>query len=131
MRTRGLLLVPLAWLGTVAGASALTWSVISAAGAQVGQPVQVASAATVSPSIRANQGVGTWAGQGGRLTAACAGTSISLSSAVPEVGYWVKVYNPGPESLRVDFESTDPDDRSEVRIGAECTSGSPTFRHIA
>jgi hypothetical protein len=64
------------------------------------------------------------------MTAACSGISISLKTAVPEVGYWVKVYNPGPESLRVDFESTDPDDRSEVRIGAVCTDGGPVFHRL-
>lgn len=131
MRGRRLLLIPVVWLGTVAGASAATWSVISAAGAQVGQPSTAVSAtANGGATSGASRGVGTWTGRGGRMTAACSGISISLKTAVPEVGYWVKVYNPGPESLRVDFESTDPDDRSEVRIGAVCTDGGPVFHRL-
>lgn len=130
MRIRRLLLIPVVWLGTVASASATTWSVISAAGTQVGQSSIAGSARATGAESGTSQGVTTWTGRGGRMTATCSGASISLNTAVPEVGYWVKIYNPGPESLRVDFESTDPDDRSEVRIGAVCTDGNPVFHRL-
>ena len=72
--------------------------------------------------------VQSWSGRGGRLTAVCSGTAISLVTAVPDVGYWVKVYDNGPERLTVDFESTDSDDYGEVRVVATCVDGSPGFR---
>ena len=131
MRRRNLWLVPIAWLGTVAGASALTWTVISSAGAQLGQSVPAASATIDGPDTGAAPGIRTWTGRGGRMTVRCSGDAISLSTAVPDVGYWVKVYNPGPDALRVDFESTDPDDRGEVRIGAACADGNPAFHRVA
>lgn len=131
MTGRRLWMIPLIWVVTVAGASTLSWTVISAAGARVGQPVAVPPAASAETSLpHPNQASRTWTGRGGRLTATCAGEAISLGTAVPTVGYWVKVYDPGPETLRVDFESTDPDDHSEVRIGASCQDGSPEFRRL-
>jgi hypothetical protein len=124
-------MIPLIWVLTVAGASTLTWTVISAAGTQVSQPVTVATSTTAETSVpHADQATRTWTGRGGRLTATCTEGSISLGTAIPTVGYWVKVYDPGPETLRVDFESTDPDDYSEVRIGATCQDGSPEFRRL-
>lgn len=130
MAGRRLWAIPLIWVLTVAGASALTWTVISSAGAQVGQPVAViATPADPSPAGQ-GQATRTWTGRGGRLTATCTGESIALGTAVPNVGYWVKVHDRGPTNLRVDFESTDPDDYSEVRIGATCVDGSPAFQKV-
>jgi len=124
-------MIPLVWVLTVAGASTLTWTVISAAGTQVSRPVTVPTSAPAGTSVpTAGQATRTWTGRGGRLTATCTDASIALGTAVPDVGYWVKVYDPGPETLRVDFESTDPDDRSEVRVGAACQNGSPEFRRL-
>ncbi len=63
----------------------------------------------------------------GQLTAACSDGSVALVSAVPEVGFWVKVYDRGPRTLRVDFESTDADDNPEVKVFATCRNSSPAF----
>jgi len=116
------------WLATVAGASTLTWSVISATGARVGDTTTVAVTEPAGPGPASD--TRTWSGRGGRLSATCAGDSISLGTAVPDVGYWVKVHDRGPEELEVDFEATDPDDYREVRISATCVDGSPVFRRL-
>ena len=125
-------MIALIWLATVAGASTLTWTVISSAGARVSQPVTVATSTALGTSgAQTTDAVRTWTGHGGRLTAGCAEDgSVSLGTAVPEDGYWVKVYDPGPVTLRVDFESTDADDRAEVRITATCVAGAPVFKRI-
>ena len=124
-------MIPLIWVATVAGASTLTWTVISAAGTRLSQPVAVpTSTAAETSTPRPDQATRTWTGRGGRLTATCSTGSISLRTAVPSVGYWAKVYDPGPDTLRVDFESTDPDDYGELRIGASCRNGSPEFRRL-
>ena len=130
MTGRRLWLIALVWVLTVSGASVLAWTVISAAGARVG-PTALVVVATPDPGVPTpgmGSPTGTWSGKGGRLTASCAGSSISLGSAVPDVGYWVRVHDRGPTALRVDFESTDPDDYSEVRMTATCVNGSPAFR---
>ena len=129
MTGRRILLIALLWVCTVAGASALTWGVISSAGAGVGQPSRVTVTSTESPSAGPTAGSRTWTGTGGRLTAICAGDAISLGGAVPDDGYWAKPYEKGPERLRVDFESKDSDDRSEVKVFATCVDGRPQFRH--
>lgn len=124
-------MIPLIWLLTVAGASTLTWTAISAAGTQVSRPVTIAvSTPAETAAAPSGEATRTWTGRGGRLTATCSDGAISLGTAVPSDGYWAKVYDPGPETLRVDFESTDPDDYSEVRIGASCHDGSPEFRRL-
>lgn len=123
-------MIPLIWVLTVAGASTLTWTVISAAGTRMSQPVTVATSTADTPVGQADLPTRTWTGRGGWLTASCSGASVSLDAAAPTVGYWVKVYDPGPQTLRVDFESTDPDDHSEVRIGATCLNGAPEFRRL-
>jgi hypothetical protein len=43
-------MIALIWLLTVAGASTLTWGVISSAGAQVGQPAPLTAGVTTSPA---------------------------------------------------------------------------------
>jgi hypothetical protein len=120
----------LLWLATVAGASTLTWAVISSVGGRVGQPVVVAASPdTDTPPGDAAGGTWSWSGRAGKVTASCAGESIALGSAVPSVGYWVKVHERGPERLRIDFEATGEgdDDTTETRIVATCVDGSPRF----
>lgn len=136
-------MIPVLWVVTVAGASTLTWSVISAAGAQVSQPVTVSTAnATQTPTAvdtstpQPADAVRTSTGRGGRVTARCADDgSVSLRTAVPDDGYWVKLYNPGPVTLRVDFEvvGDDEDDDegsepTEVKVEATCVDGTPVFK---
>jgi hypothetical protein len=123
---RRLWVIPVIWVLTVAGASTLTWTAISTAGARVSEPVAIPT--PTASGTQEGQAARTWSGRGGRLTAACSAGAVSLTSAVPDVGYWVKVYDPGPRTLRVDFESTDPDDYREVRITATCQDGSPAFQ---
>ncbi len=122
--------ISLLWVATVAGASTLTWGVISSAGAHVGQPVVVvASPDPDVPTGEAPQAAKTWSGRAGTVSARCAGEAISLDSAVPNVGYWVRLYERGPERLRLDFEVTggSDDDAEETRITATCVKGSPVF----
>ncbi len=128
MTDRTLWAIPLTWVLTVAGASTLTWTVIASAGARVSQPVSAPASATAE--AHAGAASRSWTGAGGRLTAQCSGPLISLRTAVPDVGYWVKVYDPGPQTLRVDFESSDSDDHGEVRVSASCQDGSPTFKRV-
>ena len=129
MTGRRILLIALLWLATVAGASALTWGVISSAGEGVGQPSRVTVTTPESPSAEPTVTSRTWSGTGGRVTASCAGDAVSLVGAVPDLGYTVKTYESGPERLRIDFESKDPDDYGEVRVFATCVDGRPQFRH--
>lgn len=129
MSGRRILLIAVLWVCTVAGASALTWSVIASAGDGVGQPSRVTVTSTGSRNVEPVPGSGTWTGTGGRLTASCEGNAISLGGAVPADGYWAKPYERGPDRLRVDFESKDDDDRTEVRVYAVCVDGRPEFRH--
>jgi uncharacterized protein (DUF2147 family) len=133
-------MIAVIWVVIVAGASTLSWTVISAAGARVSQPVTVATAtATPSEPSGAPQkdSVRTSSGRGGRVTAHCnEDGAVSLGTAVPDDGYWVKLYDPGPANLRVDFEvsgdndndSDDPGERAEVRVTATCVEGTPVFK---
>jgi hypothetical protein len=124
-------MIALAWVATVALASTLTWTVISSAGARAGGAIALPIvSANEQGSPASDQATRSWTGHAGRVTARCAGGSVALGTAVPEVGYWVKVYDPGPDILRVDFESTDPDDYGEVRLTATCEAGSPVFRKV-
>lgn len=70
-------MIALVWLLTVAGASTLTWQVISAAGARVGQPVAVtavpinttsttSTSATNTPTASATASASTSAGHSGK-----------------------------------------------------------------
>lgn len=129
MTGRRILLIALLWVATVAGASALTWGVISSAGEGVGQPSRVTVTATESPGTVPTVSSRTWSGTGGRVTAICMGDSVSLGSAFPDVGYTVKQYENGPDRLRIDFESKDADDYAEVKVFASCMDGHPVFRH--
>ena len=90
---------------------------------------RVTVTSTGSRNVEPVPGSGTWTGTGGRLTASCEGNAISLGGAVPADGYWAKPYERGPDRLRVDFESKDDDDRTEVRVYAVCVDGRPEFRH--
>lgn len=129
MSVRKWVVASMLWLATVAGASSLTWLVISSVGTRLGQPVVVASADADQPTTGAGHATKTWSGRAGKLTATCNGESIAVESAVPSVGFWVKVYDQGPERLRVDFEATGggDDDSRETRIVATCVDGSPVF----
>lgn len=125
-----MLLIALVWVATVAGASAVTWSVISSAGARVGRPaVVVASPDADLPSGGAVDATMSWTGEAGSVSASCAGHSITLGAAVPTDGYWVKVHEHGPARLRLDFEATGSgdDDTRETSIVATCVNGSPVF----
>jgi len=122
-----MVVISLLWLLTVSGASALTWGVISSAGAGVGAPSRV-TVTTSGESAEPAPGSQSWSGTGGRVTASCTEDAISLGTAVPDVGYWVKVHERGPQRLRIDFESTDSDDRAEVQLVASCVGGRPEFR---
>ena len=126
MAGRRLWVIAAVWLLTVAAASTVTWTVIASAGARVGNPVRLV---TTTTSAVPTESQATWTGKAGRLTAACSDGSVALVSAVPEVGFWVKVYDRGPRTLRVDFESTDADDNPEVKVFATCRNGSPAFEH--
>ncbi len=65
-------MIPVLWVVTVAGASTLTWTVISAAGARVSGPVTVATSTSVeTPGTQPTDAVRTSAGRGGRVTARC------------------------------------------------------------
>ena len=134
-------MIPVIWLITVAGASTLSWTVISAAGARVSQPVTVSTAsasATETDVPLPVDAVRTSTGHGGRVTASCTTDgAISLVTAVPDDGFWVKMYDPGPQNLRVDFEASASDDdndnddapeRGEVKVTATCVQGTPVFK---
>jgi len=127
---RRILLIALLWLGTVAGASALTWGVISSAGEGVGQPSRVTVTSTATGTGGTAHGSQSWSGNAGRVTATCTGDAISLDAATPNVGYFLRVHDRGPERLRVDFESKDNDsdgDEGEVIVVATCVDGRPDF----
>lgn len=130
MRGRRLALAALLWVATVAGASTLTWVVISSVGARVGQPV-VVTTPDETPSAAPGQAVTSWSGKVGKITAACTGDAIRLETAVPSLGYRVEVYEHGPERLHVEFEANEAEDEEgegkEVRILASCVDGSPAF----
>lgn len=114
------------WVLTVACASALTWTVISIAGARVGQPTVVAvpTAATTSPG--SNPGV--WIGASGKVTARCSDERITLVAATPADGFSVEVKDRGPAQLDVEFEGGS--EKQETRIRAVCVGGSPVFTRL-
>lgn len=123
-------MVALVWLATVAGVSTLTWSVISAAGLQVGAQVVVPNPTPANPSAppspEPTRAAQSWNGIGGRLTVRCAGDAIELSSAVPDVGYKVEVKDKGPIRLQVHFEATGSG--PETKLVAVCSGGAAQFR---
>ena len=135
MNKRGILVVVGLWLGTVAVASALTWSVISLAGARVGQPSAItlpigsasATATASSPGTVASPVAQTdsWTGAAGKLTARCRGDRISLVAATPAVGFSVEIRDRGPEQLRLEFEGRESEQETSLR--ATCVDGRPEF----
>ena len=108
------------WLVTVAGASALTWGVISSAGARVGQAGSLPVTTATAPD-----NPGTWVGPGGKVTARCSGGDISLVTATPAVGFSVEVKDGGPQQLIVEFERGGSERESRVR--AICVGQAPEF----
>jgi len=112
------------WLVTVAAASALTWSVISLAGARVGQP-SVVALPSPAPSASTAHNPGTWTGASGKVTARCTDGAISLVAATPSDGFGVDVKDRGPTQLLLEFERKDAEGESHVR--ATCVDGSPVF----
>lgn len=132
MNKRGVMVVVGLWLGTVAIASALTWSVISLAGARVGQPsaVTLPIAATSAGSTAGSTAspvaqTAAWTGTAGKLTARCRGGRISLVAATPAVGYSVEIKDRGPEQLRLEFEGGGTEQETSLR--ATCVDGRPEF----
>jgi hypothetical protein len=113
------------WLITVAAASALTWSVISLAGARVGQPAVVAIP-TPAASATPGHNPATWTGASGKVTARCKGQDISLVAATPSDGFGVDVKDRGPAQLLLEFERKS-DAGGESHIRATCVDGSPVF----
>jgi hypothetical protein len=113
------------WLITVAAASTLTWSVISLAGAHVGQPAVI-----VLPTAASSTGPGhnpaAWTGAAGKVTARCTDEAISLVAATPSDGFGVEVKDSGPAQLLLEFERKD-DAGGESRVRATCMGGSPVF----
>jgi hypothetical protein len=121
---RSVAVVTAVWIATVAAASALTWSVISLAGARVGQPAVVAIPTAVA-STPAAQNPGTWTGTAGKVTARCKDGGISLVAATPSDGFGVEVKERGPTQLLLEFERKDA--AAETRVRATCVDGSPVF----
>jgi len=114
------------WVLTVACASALTWTVISLTGEQVGQPAVVAvptPVATTSPG----HNPGTWIGGSGKVIARCNDERITLVAATPTDGYTVEVKDRGPAQLQLEFERGGS---KETRIRAVCLGGSPVFTRL-
>ncbi len=113
------------WLITVVAASALTWSVISLAGARVGQPSVVAIPTPEATPTTGNNPA-TWTGASGKVTARCKDEDISLVAATPSDGFRVEVKDRGPAQLLLEFERKD-DAGGESYIRATCLDGSPVF----
>jgi hypothetical protein len=113
------------WLITVAAASALTWSVISLAGARVGQPAVVAIPTPVA-SASSGHNPATWTGASGKVTARCKDGGIALVAATPSDGFGVDVKDNGPIQLLLEFEPK-RDTGGESHIRATCVDGSPVF----
>lgn len=121
---RSVALVSGMWLVTVAAASALTWSVISLAGAHVGQPGVVAIPTPVANASTAGS-PRTWTGAAGKVTARCTDGDISLVAATPSDGFGVEVKDRGPTQLLLEFERKDA--AAETRVRATCIDDSPAF----
>lgn len=113
------------WLITVVAASALTWSVISLAGARVGQP-SVVAIPTPEATPTTGHNPATWTGASGKVTARCRDEDISLVAATPSDGFRVEVKDRGPAQLLLEFERKD-DAGGESHIRATCVDGSPVF----
>ncbi len=124
MPFRSVAVVTGVWLATVAAASALTWSVISLAGARVGQPAVVAIPTPVA-SATSGHNPATWTGTAGKVTARCTDGAISLVAATPSDGFGVDVKDRGPTQLLLEFERKD--DAGETRLRAICVDNSPVF----
>ena len=114
------------WLITVAAASALTCSVISLAGARVGQPAVVAIPTAPVSSATPGHNPATWTGASGKVTARCKDQDISLVAATPSDGFGVDVKDRGPIQLLLEFERKN-DGGGESHIRATCIDGNPVF----
>lgn len=112
------------WVITVAAASALTWSVISLAGARVGEPAVVAIPTPVA-SASPGRNPATWSGPDGKVTARCRDGAISLVAATPSDGFGVDVKDRGPTQLLLEFERKG--DAGETRVRATCVNNNPVF----
>jgi len=64
----------------------------------------------------------TYTVEGGILTVACTGPSISLESATPSDGYQLRVDRSGPDRVEVRFES----DGGGSRVEVTCVGGRPS-----
>jgi len=116
-------LIGLIWMATVAGTSALVWTVISITGLRGGNSAIVAQASddpgdSVVP--------GYWRGAVGRVTASCKGDDISVGTVVPQPGHTVEFYNRGPVRLELEFESEQ--EGGDVYLLVRCVNGAPQFQ---
>ena len=115
------------WVLTVACASALTWTVISLTGEQVGQPA-VVTVPTALVTTSPGHNPGAWTGASGKVTARCNDERITLVAATPADGYTVEVKDSGPAELQLEFERAGT--AKETRIRAVCLGGSPVFTRL-
>jgi hypothetical protein len=69
----------------------------------------------------------SWSGEAGTVTASCTGSTVSLVSAVPAVGYRAHADGSGTRQLEVEFESAEGEDH-ETHLKVWCDSGAPVFR---
>jgi hypothetical protein len=154
------LTIALVWVLTVAGASTLTWAVISAAGTQVGNTTITTvsgqatdtdtDAASTTPSASASASakssgtakatnkttasssqpvinVASWSGTGGKVTAKCTNSKISLVSAVPDLGYRVdRDDDKDGDTLKLEFKPT-TEAGDEVSLMISCQTQHPVF----
>lgn len=117
------MLIGLIWIATVAGTSALVWTVISITGLRGGTTAIIAQAST-EPDGGAVPGY--WRGAAGRVGATCRGDDISIGVAVPQPGYTVEVRNRGPLRLELEFEAKQ--EGGDVYLVAHCVAGAPQFQ---
>lgn len=148
---RAPLWIALLWLATVAGVSTVTWTVISAAGTQVGQPAaaigptaqisppassQAGSPVSVvpvphsgHPASKGSSGGGTetWAGRPGKVTARCQGNTARLVSAIPAIGFQISSHETDRGGVVVEFEALNSDEGRETTVLVSCRDGEPAF----
>lgn len=117
-------LIGMIWIATVAGTSALVWTVISITGLRGGDSVLV-SPASADPDGSAVPGF--WRGAAGRVSATCKGDDVFLGTAVPQPGHTVDVTNRGPRKLELEFEAKG--EGGDVYLVVRCVDGAPQFQH--
>lgn len=137
--TRGVAVL-LAWLSAAVLAGLVAWWGVSLVGRGPGGSDPVLSQQQVAAELAERQAtaqpfptatpttestpaaVRSWDVTGGRISAACAGSDISLLYYTADDGWAVEVKHAGPEELEVEFER----DHAEHTVRATCTDGVPT-----